>query len=202
MLEGPPFERELASLNERFRTASFPQVFRDSKLQSRRVSVPQMLPSSPKASTYAATVSQGSPSALAQPAASPPSQNADTVTPSPPTDVIYRNSKGQRVDSPLKPPQQLVTTLKNRKLCNLHHLLRSCPYDPCNHTHGPRLDPKQLEALRYIARLSPCLNGLECDDQYCISGHRCPSQPCTRVQCRFPREMHGVDTKIVSVKSL
>jgi hypothetical protein len=55
--------------------------------------------------------------------------------------------------------------------------------------------------LRYIARFSACSRGLQCEDESCLSGHRCIQRNCPGAAsgCKFGAEMHGVDTKIVTV---
>ena len=194
MLEGPPFARELAELKPYFGTTAFPEVFRDTKIQpQRRVSFSQLPPRSPSANStsYASTVA----------ASKAPVTNGNTTVHAAESGAptILRNINGQRVDSTLKPSPSLVALLKPRKLCNQYHLLGPCPYHYCTHEHGDRLKEKELEALRYISRLTACSNGLACDDKYCIAGHKCPQNPCFRQDCRF-REMHGVDTKIVNAQ--
>ncbi|KGM92213.1 uncharacterized protein PADG_11751 [Paracoccidioides brasiliensis Pb18] len=42
MLEGPPFERELAELKDKCHTTSFPTVFRDTKLPPTRFRRPRI----------------------------------------------------------------------------------------------------------------------------------------------------------------
>jgi hypothetical protein len=32
-----------------------------------------------------------------------------------------------------------------------------------------------LKAITYLARLNPCLNGQDCELEFCIYGHYCPS---------------------------
>lgn len=53
--------------------------------------------------------------------------------------------------------------------------------------------------LMCVARLSVCSRGLNCEDEYCVSGHRCLVRGCAGpgAGCKFGSEMHGVDTRIV-----
>jgi hypothetical protein len=114
---------------------------------------------------------------------------------------MLRNTSGHRVDSALNCTGPEVWKIKNRKLCNPFHLLGTCPflndYGNCQHDHTAVLNSKQLVALRAVARQSPCLHGLYCDDPDCLLGHRCTKENCSRTSCRFPSDMHGVDTNVV-----
>jgi hypothetical protein len=111
---------------------------------------------------------------------------------------FLRNSKGERVDPQLhlRCSQQDVMDIRPKKLCNNYHLLGHCSYgNACSHRHGPELKPNELDALRSIARLTPCGNGLRCKDESCVYGHKCQRRFCVITQCRFPPEMHNVDMK-------
>lgn len=200
LLEGPKFEKAFADVVRRLRTHRFDDVFRKDKLQSTAQRAPfsrppptspgltlqSPAPSEPGASSYASTIIAGGSSGFrVSSLASPPTTSKN---------VVLRNINGQRIDSSLKYSQTLVSDLKPRKLCNRFHLLGDCPYNPCQHKHGAKLNAEQLNALRYIARLTVCGWGSECDDGSCISGHSCPMNPCTwGRECKFPRELHGID---------
>ncbi|EGE85048.2 CCCH zinc finger DNA binding protein [Blastomyces dermatitidis ATCC 18188] len=223
MLEGPPFEKELAELKNRYRTTSFPTLFRDTKLPPiRRVSfsaTPMYEPTpskSPPSYAHAASFSSSppgynssrpsTPASVEKTPGSPNGANGPvwfngngTVNSGP---AVLKNKYGQRVDSSIKPSSSIVQSLKSRKLCNPYHLLGACHFVACKHEHGERLSEKMMEALRYVARLAPCPSGLECEDENCYSGHRCPNNPCHRPNCHFPKEMHGVDTKICKTLSV
>jgi hypothetical protein len=116
--------------------------------------------------------------------------------------VVLQNARGQRVDSPLSYYQLDFLRLKDRKLCNGFHLLDRCSYlennGRCLHDHDEKLSEKQIAALRAVARQTPCPWGLYCSDRDCLCGHRCPRSNCLRKTCRFPMNMHDVDTNIVS----
>jgi hypothetical protein len=122
---------------------------------------------------------------------------------------IVRNKKGQRVDPPIKAyNRDEVTRIKKMKLCNVHYLRPACPYsEACGHEHKYTLLKGELDTLKLVARMSPCLYGSECDDPGCIYGHRCPApermdgamprdaraegKTCVfGMLCRFPGEMH------------
>jgi hypothetical protein len=209
MLEGPPFAQELSKLVQRFRTTSFPKVFRDTKISPRAGSFSAHSPTSTnsKPATWASTIGIRPAVPVIVPEHSPPSdrrpseneaftsQQARTNI----QDPIPRNAKGQRVDIPLKFNQNLVGAIKGRKYCNNYHLLGECPYYGeygCRHEHGDKLKGSQLNTLRYIARLTPCKAGLACDDPECFWGHKCVHGNCNVVDCRFSSDMHSVDTKV------
>jgi hypothetical protein len=191
MVEGPPFAKELAVLKDKFITARFPDVFRDTKLPSRRVSFSTTHSPTPisRPPNYVATIAN--PVILDQ--SNRPSTT--TIVPARMEYPILQNSKGQRLDEILSPPQSLVQAQRNKKLCNAYHILGECRYPNCtkHFVHGNKLDGKGLEARRLIARGTPCKSGLQCRDAKCFLGHECPNKACVGVSCRFPREMHGVD---------
>ena len=189
LLEGPPFASELASLVDKFHTTSFPAVFRSTKISARPVpfSVTPPRSTSPRPSTYAASLQ------------SLPAQTASL----PARPVAPRNSQGQRVDLPLgRVPQDLVDILKPKKLCNTHHLAGYCLFarygKRCKFDHDKTLNRQEIVALRFIARLSPCNQGLGCDNVNCIFGHQCYRPYCPRNDCDFPPEMHGVDQRMAN----
>jgi len=209
LLEGPKFEKGFADLVRRVRTHRFDSVFRTEKLDttSRKVSFSRTPPRSPgpapksplpvagppvsvlkraETQSYASTVVAGGSSGFRV--------NSIASQPTLPMNGVLRNTHGQRIDPPLKYSTTLVSELKPRKFCNRFHLLGECPYEPCSHKHGPKLGCEQLNALRHVARQTPCALGLECDDGKCLSGHSCPATPCTwGRECKFPREMHGIE---------
>lgn len=199
LLEGPPFAHELAEIKDKFRTVSFYNIFRSQKLVNlqRKVSFHQTPPSTPMAE-YATAL------ARAPPAPSPtgPTQQTLAVSRRPASSAVLRNSRGQRVDSPLEYVHQDIMSLKSRKFCYSYHILGRCSFverhGGCSHPHGERLNERQRVALRIIARQSRCLTGLDCRDPECIAGHRCPLEYCPQIPCKFSLEMHTVDTKVVN----
>ena len=199
LVEGPPFPRELKDLASEFRTTSFPSVFRPRKL-SRRVSfggktaaqaiTPPRTPSSNYASIArtAPLASEGS-----SPLVKPPAKKRilhNTML------LVRKNMNGERVDGPLHySTKAKLDVLKQHKFCNQFHILGYCSYgESCTHKHEPRLADQEVIDLMWIARLSPCSKGLRCDDERCVSGHRCPRENCAVRGCKFP---HEVDTRIV-----
>jgi len=202
LIEGPPFEKELAELQDHFAVVAFDDVFRKQKLQlRRRVSFHGVTPPSTPSPNYASAAARP-PIMSTAPAAGPQSPIPD----SPGGGPVLRNRLGQRIDSRLEFAADDFKRLKQQRLCNPFHILGTCPFfqrhGNCMHEHGPRLSERQIRAMRAIARMSPCQGpggGLNCDDSACIYGHRCTWDGCTTpVGCRFPREMHNVDTNVVS----
>ena len=119
----------------------------------------------PTASSWA-TTANSMPAHLASP---PP-----TPQPTPPTNkVIPRNRWGQRVDPMMTYDKLEVQRVKKIKMCNVHFLRKDCPYgDHCTHDHSYAPNKNELQTLRYIARMTPCRFGSDCDDILCIYGHR------------------------------
>ena len=176
------------------------------------------LPRTPSSSTIA---SDGSPTTKAPPvlnswaakAAAParPDSTLMTYEPADRNEVIARNRAGQRIDPPCKDYDKTeVDRVKKLKLCNVHFLRQECPYDmQCTHKHDYTPNRSEIAFLRLVARMSPCQNGSGCQDAKCIFGHRCPAPPSKNKvtkgmkscifqdTCRFPIELHDVDTNVV-----
>lgn len=183
-------------LKDKFLVTNFPDLFRATKLPSRRVSFSTTPPStpSPKPPSYAATVTSPIDVSAARTNSShPTSMNSATRTVS--KYQVLHNSKGQRLDAIINPPPSLVLVLRNKKLCNEYHILGKCSYNNCNYLHGTRLDEKGIQARWSLTRQTPCPSGLECENETCLFGHQCPVGACANIGngCRFSRQMHNVD---------
>ena len=172
LLEGPPFARELAAIQDRFRTVSFDNVFRS-----------QMLVVSPRRATVSLPTPPQTPStdhetAAAQSSSAPssPTSQASVVNTQSTTTTLLLNEAGERVDSPLRFTSKDFLAIKGRKLCNSFHLLGKClfleKFGNCHHDHGASLSDKQLVALRAVARLKSCRRGRACEDPECLCGHQ------------------------------
>ncbi|KAK1990890.1 hypothetical protein LX36DRAFT_591686, partial [Colletotrichum falcatum] len=201
LVEGPPFAKELAEIRDRFRVASFDRVLRRKRLPNvkRMVSdciTPPPTPSADYASAAARPVSSS-------PAQGPSQQHRSTGGAATPVAGVYRNRAGQRVDPPVRYSQQDFIAMKNKRMCNSFHLAGKCPYmekwGRCSHEHGQSPSPKELQALRAVARQSYCHSGLNCNEPSCLFGHQCPREDCNGAGCRhnFPLQLHNVDKKIV-----
>ena len=179
MLEGPRFAPELARIADKFHTASFPHLFRDSKIGARptnTVPPPPGLTSGRQGNgstkSYASRVAAPvPPPAIQEPPIPSPTQSISTSQ-SYPEGVIGRNSEGQRVDIPIKPSAAIATMIKPKKMCNNHHLRGDCRNPNCQYEHGTLLEGPKREALRFLARQVPCQDELDCEDPYCYFGHR------------------------------
>jgi hypothetical protein len=94
----------------------------------------------------------------------------------------------------------------NNKLCNNHYLRGPCAKgDECCFEHQYKATDEDLKAIAYLTRLNPCLNGQDCELEFCIYGHHCPSvsmgtggkEPvCNAFGCRFGKEDHPPGTII------
>lgn len=196
LIEGPPFAKELAVLKDRFLVARFPQVFRNTRLQSSRLSFLTTPPPTPipKAPNYAATIVSPVDAAVVR------TDDAfhllsTTVDPRRREYPVLKNSKGQRLDAIISPPQSLVHVMRTKKICNAFHLLGECSSTKCAFLHGVRLDDREIEARRWIVRQVPCLSGLQCKDEKCLLGHQCHDVACAKIGrgCRFSKKMHNID---------
>ena len=253
LLEGVPFEKELAALP--FDKQKFGGIFRDSKLllygstsvesQVGRFAPQRFLPSMHRPAACTANVPcllpqpasrsgsasllplvedlsalvpatkatpKASPSSWASKLAAPPPERPSTpqYVAMPRKEQVPRNRAGQRVDPP---PQSYdkdeLHRLKGLKLCNVHFLRPPCPHGTkCPHLHDYKPTQLELDMLRLVARMSPCQVGAGCHDAKCIYGHRCPfsearsgakgGKTCNYGdKCKFPAELHGIDTTVV-----
>ena len=192
LIEGPPFAKELAVLKDKFLVARFPDIFKNRKLPPRRVSFSTTPPHTPIPPSYAATIERpvGADAVRIDDAYGP------SVTVHARKDYpVLQNSRGQRLDAIISPPQSLVNVMRTTKHCNTFHILGECTYNNCSYLHGVRLDEKGIEARRFLLRHTPCLSRLQCKDEKCLLGHQCPDRACAKIGrgCRFTREMHSVD---------
>ncbi|PYH93340.1 hypothetical protein BO71DRAFT_327898 [Aspergillus ellipticus CBS 707.79] len=137
---------------------------------------------------------------------SPTSVITFDISPSHPTPQFHKihlNAKNHRIDPTIQSSsKETIHKIHAVKFCHKYHILGECVFgDECAHRHGPTLSGQELMDLRCIARRSPCVEGLWCEDEKCISGHQCPwenRQGHDPEACRFPGGLHGVD-RVVSV---
>lgn len=224
LLEGVPFERELAGLKNTYQTTKFNTLFRTTKINIYHAPVPPSAPPqiahqpspvpapaqvprtastltssslNPVANSWAATA-MTAPASVASPPPTPKPAHVPAVIP--------RNKYGQRVDPPLNYDKTEVNRVKKIHMCNVHFLRGDCPYgEGCSHDHSYKPTKNELVTLKYVARMTPCRFGTECDDPKCIYGHRCPMsregyRDCHfKENCRFDADMHGIDERVVKV---
>jgi hypothetical protein len=196
LVEGPPFGYELLkSLVPYIKTTSFSTVFRSKKLPTSvsfgsTTAAPAITPPRTPTPNYASMAKKP-----AEDNASTTSSPTEIRRPNNPKLLVCKNASGHRVDAHLRFSSK-SKILRQHKFCHQFHILGSCSYgEDCTYKHTPKLVGQEVIDLMWIARLSPCQLGLRCDDENCISGHRCPQKTCTVQGCRFP---HNVDTKIVA----
>ncbi|KAF4994272.1 hypothetical protein FGRMN_5910 [Fusarium graminum] len=150
LIEGPPFERELAALAPKFETASF-DIFRKDQQLSKNT--PNDLGTNSPNYAKAARTTR-----------SPPPQSAVPTAPKSPQDRssigVLQNSMGQRLDPVLTYKKSTFDSLKGVGLCNSFAILGKCRFQSkpkrCIHIHNPSLGEKEKNALRAVARLSVC----------------------------------------------
>ena len=126
--------------------------------------------------------------------------------------VIRQNKAGQRIDVNMDYNHDKVYELKKQKFCNQHYIGRGCCHHEagngaCPHKHELKLSKDDLKWLRVVARETVCKKGTGCLDFDCIYGHHCPYPKMMEGSmrgigcingdnCRFGREMHGMDTVV------
>nr|POF14087.1 hypothetical protein CFP56_03111 [Quercus suber] len=188
--------------------SNHPHVWTDSTSPS--------LPSQADTST-SRTASPGVWAKVAQSSASLPLTDlTQRFQPAPLVTVVRRNRKGQRIDEPIAHDSSDIPALRKVKWCNQHFIgvgcchLKAGKIDKCPHTHEGHLTNRQKNALRVIARETPCKRGTTCDDRNCIYGHRCPFPRAMEgsmrglaclggEHCRFSLDMHGLDNVPVAM---
>jgi hypothetical protein len=186
--------RELSSTG--VRVINFTDIFRCEKLIDR---VPNSSPAPP--STWAGVTSFASPPSVPLPLV--PIKNG--ATPCAPTHPKVSWSPGPRgLDEPITVSAATLDKIKRRtssnKLCNNHYLRGPCAKgDECCFEHNYRATEEDLKAIAYLTRLNPCLSGQDCELEYCIYGHHCPSTvngTCQQFGCKFSKEEHPPNTII------
>lgn len=115
---------------------------------------------------------------------------------------VYQNFRGQRVDVPdeLNPNPPLTSELRDReqRLCNAHHLLRSCPNENCPYDHISVLADDEFESLLCLSKSVRCPSGSACTG-VCFKGHMCPyGRKCGYGDdCKFT-DLDDIDTTIAN----
>ncbi|TVY81394.1 hypothetical protein LSUE1_G008034, partial [Lachnellula suecica] len=207
IIEGYPTVRELSATG--LQIINFNSIFRPDKLLDRLVSSPT------PPNTWAGVTSIAPP-----PPASPvgtPLKNGHTasspltINKKPTTTSIPRLawSPGPRgLDPPITVNATVLDKIKRRttanKLCNNHYLRGPCAKgSDCCFEHEYKATDEDLKAIAYLTRLNPCLNGQNCELEFCIYGHHCPSVTvgkgevtCMAFGCRFGREDHPPGTVV------
>jgi serine/threonine protein kinase len=130
--------------------------------------------------------------------------------------VAYWNRHNQRIDPTPVYSQDKILRIGGLKLCNNKYLLDACLYgDSCIYNHDYEATDEELRILRQRLRSTTICNfGLLCNDPICIYGHHCQNSidpawnlvtktmncqyngPPPNGTCRFPADLHDLDTKI------
>ncbi|OBT67963.1 hypothetical protein VE03_02588 [Pseudogymnoascus sp. 23342-1-I1] len=240
IIEGTPIVRELAATGTR--VLNFDHIFRNDKLIERQspYSQFQQLSHLPPSQVHALSNGRGqSPTppntwagVTSIPLTTPPpmvfpvtlkngtsgagaATALNIVTPHPKLDDWVPGDRG--LDPTLTISAIVLERTKRRagntKLCNNHYLRGPCPKgDECVFEHKHKASEEELKAIAYLTRLNPCVNGQDCDVEYCIYGHHCPSVGlnlaavggngkgedgvCAAFGCRFGADGHPPGTVI------
>jgi hypothetical protein len=204
IVEGPPTVRELKATG--LPTINFSNIFRKEKLISR--------PAAPPASTSWAGITVAAPPPSVSPVMAIKTGGALTgITKKPaPKPVWVPGPRG--LDAPIIVNAAVLESVKrrtiNNKLCNNHYLRGPCAKgDDCVFEHRHKPSDEELKAIAHLSRLNPCTNGQDCESEYCIYGHHCPSvvmvvssngkdhEPvCQAFGCRFSKDDHPEGTVI------
>jgi len=193
IIEGPPTVRELSATGLQILNFN-DNIFRAEKLVDR---LPNTSPAPP--STWAGVTSIAAPPPTSSPITV---KNGTTPTRKPAVPAWSPGPHG--LDPPIVVNATILDKIKrrttNNKLCNNHYLRGPCAKgSDCCFEHDYKATEEDLKAIAYLTRLNPCLNGQECELEYCIYGHHCPSTKdgvCTAFGCRFQKEDHPPGTVI------
>jgi hypothetical protein len=234
IIEGTPIVRELAVTGAR--VLNFDHIFRDDKLMEQPPTFNQLSNSQLQAISngrgQSPTPSNTWAGVTSIPISTPPPMvfpvsvkngtvtpnsvaNLNIITPHPKLQTWVPGDRG--LDPTLTISALVLERTKRRagntKLCNNHYLRGPCPKgDECVFEHKHKASEEELKAIAYLTRLNPCVNGQDCDVEYCIYGHHCPSiglnlaavggngkgedGVCAAFGCRFGAEGHPPGTVI------
>jgi len=236
IIEGSPIVRELSKTGVRI--INFDHIFRNEKLIERQPSITQTQQHQQKQQQAETLSSNGTsptpPSTWAgvtsTPLTTPPplvfpvavkngaapahaaAASSTIITPHP---KMNWNPGPRGLDTPLNISTAVLSRIKLRtgsnKLCNNHYLRGPCTKPDCQFEHNYKITDEDIKAISYLTRLNPCTNGQDCDSEWCIYGHHCPSWGldlskvggvkgdegvCPAFSCRFGKEAHPPGTVI------
>jgi hypothetical protein len=203
ILEGPPTVRELTATG--LQIMNFNQLFRAEKFVDRLPPQPPLQPQPPHPHTWAGVTSTPPPTNHTSPVTSGATLKRASPAPTP-TWVPSPRGLDETIVVNAVVLDKVKRRTNNNKLCNNHYLRGPCAkgVDCCfEHDYKPSED--ELKAIAFLSRLNPCLNGQDCELEYCIYGHHCPSAAysrkdsewqCSAFGCRFSKEDHPPNTLI------
>ncbi|TVY24130.1 hypothetical protein LHYA1_G007805 [Lachnellula hyalina] len=212
IIEGYPTVRELAATG--IQIMNFNALFRSDKLVDRLVPVSSPTPPStwagvtsiapPPSSSISPVIKNGTPSTTSTINKKPPTANTTTIP------KVNWSPEPRGLDPPITVNAVVLDKIKrrtnNNKLCNNHYLRGPCAKgSECCFEHDYKATDEDLKAIAYLTRLNPCTKGQDCELEFCIYGHHCPSVVmlnggkevvCQAFGCRFAREDHPPGTVI------
>jgi hypothetical protein len=198
IIEGPPTVRELSATG--LQIMNFNQLFRAEKLVDRVASQP----TTAQPFTWAGVTS------IPPPNQTSPVLNGATLKRSSPAPLPTWVPSPRGLDDSIVVNAAVLDKVKrranNNKLCNNHYLRGPCAKgSECCFEHDYKPSEEELKAIAFLTRLNPCVNGQDCDLEFCIYGHHCPSTvfsrkdnewQCSVFGCRFSKEDHPPNTLI------
>lgn len=198
IIEGPPTVRELTATG--LQIMKFDELFRAEKLIDR----PPQPPVAAQPNTWAGVTSTPPPPGIS-PVISGASLKRNTPSPAP-TWIPTPRGLDETIVVNAAVLDKVKRRASNNKLCNNHYLRGPCAKgDDCCFEHDYIPTDDELNAIAFLSRLNPCVNGQDCQLDYCIYGHHCPSSvfnrkdnewQCSAFGCRFSKEDHPPNTVI------
>jgi Flp pilus assembly protein TadG len=218
LLEGIPFEASLSTLQQKFKTVRFDNIFRSAKpvapktlpavvlptlsrVESNKTSSNNSASSTPHLNWATVTAqAHANPATGSQSSNSTPAtvtaKSTGKVTPTSntanktSTKSISTNRLGERIDRTDETIANYeIQKVKKLKLCNTFYLQgQKCTSSHCTHRHDYPISNWERKCLREVARMTPCYYRTDCEDPDCIYGHRCPQSKPNESGCYYGDE--------------
>jgi hypothetical protein len=209
IIEGYPTVRELAATGVQI--MNFNALFRTEKLTDRLISASSPTPPS----TWAGVTSIPAAPTATSPVIRNGTPASLTINKKPTSAQITIpkvnwSPEPRGLDPPITVNATVLDKIKrrtnNNKLCNNHYLRGPCAKgSDCCFEHDYKATDEDLKAIAYLTRLNPCTKGQDCELEFCIYGHHCPSVVmlnggkeivCQAFGCRFGKEDHPPGTVV------